>query len=42
MQLSSSLLELKKPLGWEVKRLHETETYPIAHDTAFRTKINVR
>ena len=30
----SSYLELKKPLGWNMRRLQETETSPVAFDTA--------
>ena len=36
LQLPSSYSELKGPLGWEVRRLQETETSPIAYDTALR------
>ena len=36
LQLPSSLLELKRPLGWEVKCLQETETSPADYNTALR------
>ena len=43
LRLPSSWLELKKPLGWEVKRLLETETGPVAYDTStHRTFLNQR
>ena len=32
LRLPSSQLDLKKPLGCEVKRLQETETRPVAYD----------
>ena len=35
-QLPSSWLEMNKSLGWEVKRLQETETRPVAYDTALK------
>ena len=34
LRLPSSYLEVKKPFGWEVKRLQESETSPVAYDTA--------
>ena len=38
--LNSSELELRKPLGWEVKGIQKTETeHPVAYDTALLHRI---
>ena len=32
-------LSFKLPLGWDVKYLQETETIPVAYDTALRIEV---